>query len=229
MAKFGTLLFSLASDATEMSLWEELWAYFKEKYMQMDRQGYENLNLSGSHMITLPQIIMALLIGVILASFAAVINKNVLGDFVRTLLQHECHDPDKAKTLEELGYRKNTTIRSSLKRGVNLRRVVHCVEEEAYAAEMAAKEAAFREAHKDDPKAKFVATPFKMDVDTMHFYIHHDEIYMADVKFEKKGTDWFFFAATVIICVAVFFLVIYLLPDLFRFVDNFVGMFKASN
>ena len=67
-----------------------------------------------------------------------------------------------------------------------------------------------------------------MDLDTMHFYIHHEDIYMADVKFEKKGTDWVMFAATVVGSVVVMCLVFYFLPDLFQMLDNMIGMIKGS-
>ena len=222
------LLFFLATDAAaDVPLWKELWEFFKEKYFNMD--SYEHINVSGTGLNSLPQIIIAFTIGFILAALAAVINKNVLGDFVRVLLQNECHDPDKAKTLEELGYHKNTTIRSSLKRGVNLRRVVHCLEEEQFAAEVEKERAAYEKEHENDPSApKFKAPEFKMDLDTMHFYIHHEDIYMADVKFEKKGTDWVMFAATVVGSVVVMCLVFYFLPDLFQMLDNMIGMIKGS-
>lgn len=217
------------SDTSEIPLWQELWEFWKAKYFTMDLTGYENLDFGGARLVSLPQIIVAFIIGILIASFAAIFNKRVLGDFVRVLLQHECHSVENAKTLEELGYLKNTTIRSALRRGVSLRRVVHCVEEEAFERELAEQREAYEKSRASNPSLPaFVEPVFKMDVSTAHFYIHQEDIYMADIKFEKKGTNWFTFGLVVVACIALLFLAFYLLPDIFQYLDNFIGIFKGA-
>lgn len=217
------------ADTSEMPLWKELWEFWKAKYFTMDLSGYEHLDMGSGHLVSLPQIILGLVIGVLIASFAAIFNKRVLGDFVRVMLQYECHSVEKAKTLEELGYLKNTTIRSALRRGVNLRRVVHCVEEEEFAREVEQQRQAYEQSRVDNPSLPaFVEPTFQMDVNTAHFYIHEKDIYMADIKFEKKGTNWFSFFWVVVACIAFLFLAFYLLPDIFQYLDNFIGIFKGA-
>ena len=88
------------SGTSDSPLWEELWQFWKEKYFTFDLTQYENLGLGGGgHMFSLPQMIAMMLIGVIIAAFATIFNKRVLGDFVRVMLQYEATSVEKAKTL----------------------------------------------------------------------------------------------------------------------------------
>ena len=127
--------FSALKDA---SFWNDLW-----NTLFMDETQYEHIGSGGSSLISWKLMIIGIAIGLALAMFGAVFNKRVLGDFVRALLSVDAHSPEQARTLEQLGYLKNTTIRSALKRGTSLRRVVKCVEEEAYLAEQQQKQLQF--------------------------------------------------------------------------------------
>lgn len=216
------------SDTSEMPLWKELWQYFQEHYLNFDLSQYENLGLGGGgRMFSIPQMISMMLVGVLIAAFATLFNKRVLGDFVRVMLQHECHSVEKAKTLEELGYLKNSTIRGALRRNASLRRVVHCVEEENFSSEVAAQREVYEARRAQDPSLPaFVEPTYKMDVNTAHYYIAEKDKYMADIKFEKKGTNLFSLGIVIVCCVALLFVALFLLPDIFQYMDNFVGMFK---
>ncbi|MBQ1962968.1 MAG: hypothetical protein II369_02485 [Clostridia bacterium] len=218
------------SRTSDMPLWEELWQFWQDKYFTLDLSKYENLGLGGGgHMFSLPQMIAMMLIGVIIASFATIFNKRVLGDFVRVMLQYEATSVEKAKTLEEFGYLRNSTIRQALRRNASLRRVVHCVEEEEFAREVAAQRASYEERRAADGSLPpFIEPTYKMDVNTAHYYIAEKDKYMADVKFEKRGTNWFTFAIVVICCVALFAFALFILPDVFQYMDNFIGMFRSA-
>ncbi|MBQ9080993.1 MAG: hypothetical protein IJY27_07990 [Clostridia bacterium] len=219
-------LFSVLT--AEPSLWEELWEYFNDKYFTPDYGDYTYIEISESSMVSLPAIVFAFFIGINIAAIAAIFNKRVLGDFARALISVEAHTPETAQTLEQLGYLKNTAIRSSLKNGTTLRRVVKCVEEEAYYAELEKKRREF-EASNTDPKAKFKEIPFSMDVSTAHFYIPEDQKYTAELKFEKKGTNWLTFAGVFIGSIVISLLVIWVVPELLQMLDNFLGMFSGTN
>ena len=218
------------SDASELPLWKELWQYFEEKYFTLDLTQYENLGLGGGgHLFSIPQMIAMMLIGVLIAAVATMFNKNVLGDFVRVILQHQAYSPEDAKTLEELGYLKNSTIRGALRRNVSLRRVVRCVEEENFAAEVEIQRAAYEAQRAQNPSLPaFVEPTYHMDVNQSHYYIAEKDKYMADIKFEKKGNNWFSFGLVVVCCVVLLFAVLFILPDVFQYMDNFVGMFKDA-
>ena len=65
---FQLLTSARLSDASEMPLWQELWQYFNEKYFTLDLTQYENLGLSGGGLFSVPQMVIMMLIGVMLAS-----------------------------------------------------------------------------------------------------------------------------------------------------------------
>lgn len=208
------------------SLLEELWEFWKNKYFTPQYGDYQYIRVGGQSMISLQTIVLAFIIGFVLAAVAAIYNKRFLGNFVRTLLSVDAIGPENAKTLEELGYLKNTTIRSALKRGSALRSVVYCVEEQQHLAEVEQKRLEFEQS-KTDPRAKFVETPFKLDPSTAHFYIPEQKKYTADIKFEKKGTNWLVFGIVVVGAIALGILAIWLIPDLLQMLDNFIGMFAG--
>ena len=218
------------SRASDVTLWEELWQFWEDKYFHFDLTDYQNLGLGGGgSLFSLPQMISMMLIGIIIASFATIFNKRVLGDFVRVMLQYEATSVEKAKTLDEFGYLRNSTIRQALRRNASLRRVVHCVEEENFAREVEAQRASYEERRAADGNLPpFVEPTFKMDVTTAHYYIAEKDKYMADIKFEKRGTNWFTFGIVVVCCVSLLIATLYLLPDIFQYMDNFVGMFKSA-
>ena len=217
-----TRLFSTLSE--EPTLLEELWAFYKDKYFTPDYGDYNYIDVGGNSMISLTTIVFGFIIGIVLASAAAIFNKRVLGEFVRKLLYEEAHSPEGAMTLEQLGYLKNTTIRSAVKHSTSMRKVVRCVEEEEYLRQMEAARAAF-EASNTDPKLKFKETPFVMNASQAHFYIPEELRYTADIKFEQKGTNGLVFAGVVICAVLLGVLTVKLLPQLLQMLDNFIGMF----
>ena len=80
--------------------------------------------------------------GVIAAAALSMFQKRTLGDLVRALDREDANEPSRAMTLEQLGLIRNTAIKSDLRHGTALRRVVRCVEEENYLASQAEKKAA---------------------------------------------------------------------------------------
>ena len=121
------------------TLWEELWAYFRDRYFTLDIEGrYEHLDLGTGTLLSLRNIIVGIFVGIILAAAFASFDRNHLGGLVRKLVREDCLSPDKAKTLRELGYHRSPAVRGSLKRGSVLGNVVHCVEREQHEQEMQA-------------------------------------------------------------------------------------------
>ena len=221
--RLTTRLFSRLS--SEPSLIEELWDFYKDKYFTPQFGDYEHIEIAESSLVSLPMVAIAAVIGMCIAAIAAIFNKRYLGDFVRTLISAEALSPETAQTLEQLGYLKNTTIRSSLKNGTTLRRVIKCVEEEQYYDAMKKKREEFEQTN-TDPKAKFKEIPYNMDVSTAHFYIPEDLKYTAELKFEKKGTDWLSFVLVLVGSIVLALLIIWAVPELLQMTDNFLGMFS---
>ena len=130
MSGFSRILINLSKDASqEPTLLEELWAYITEKYLTLDVSMYQNLDidLGRGGVINLSWAIIALCLGMVLAAILGVYEKKGLGEFVRKLLYEECHTPETAKTLYELGFHKNAAVRGALRNG-SLSKVVVCTQ-----------------------------------------------------------------------------------------------------
>ena len=160
-------VFSLSSAADDAmpTLWELL-----DELFALDLGDYDHLSFSQSTLIGMRGIIIALFVGAIIGSVSALFNKRVLGGFVRALIAEGCTSPDKAKTLAELGFLKNTAVRASLRAGSVLGKTVRCVEEDEYNAATVAKRGIYElraaESGKDIPP--FREIPYKRDTTFLH-------------------------------------------------------------
>lgn len=191
---------------------KELYEYFVQKYFTVDTSSLENISFNGTG-ISFSMIFIGLFIGIIVAAFSAIYNKRILGDAVRNIINSKCADEKSAKTLSELGYGRNTFVRSALKYGSAMRKYVLCVEDEKRIAEL-----------KEDGKE--IPYNFKTDLDSAHFYIPEENRIKADIRYEKKGTSWFAFFGILIGGTVFLVLFIKVFPDLLKLVDNFLSLTK---
>ena len=81
----------------------DIWDYLRETYFSVDFGEYQSFDIE-SYGATLAQIIIAMMLGIIIAAFVVVYERRYLGRLVRALLEKEAHDEASAKTLDELGY-----------------------------------------------------------------------------------------------------------------------------
>ena len=219
---------SALSAAGEPSLWEAMLEYIEENYFA--EVSYNNLGLGmlGST-ATLRNILFGLLVGIVIASFIMVFDKRVLGSFVRKLLKEECLSPESAKRLCQLGFADKLTVRNSLRRGTTLRSVVRSREEEEYKASIEERRAEYEKKREEDPTLPpFKAAEYKIDPDEDHFYIPEEKKYSAEFRFEKKGPTWLGFAAVVVVAVVLFFVLLFVIPELMKLLDELVGGIKAT-
>ena len=220
--KFPAFLLKVGA---EQPLIEELWEYFVETYITNERV-YENLDFGG--LFSVQTLVIGIFIGLAIASFAAVINKQVNGEFVARLIDRGCLSPESAKTLPELDAADKLMLRYGVVRGVNLRRVVRCREEEEYLAESRKKAEEYAAMRLENPKLpkSFTPKPFKVDPDAHHFYISEDMKYMAEVKFSRKGNSiWGALLYSALILVALVALIVFL-PYLLDLLDDAIGLLK---
>lgn len=227
---FPTLLSNLSrGTSNEPTLLRELWDYFVENYFTLDLGQYENLGFSGTNsggLINLSWAIIALCLGMIIASILAVYEKRGLGEFVRKLIYEECYTPESAKTLTQLGFRKNVAVRGALRSG-SLSKVVKCAQKQAYDAEIEQKRALYEQnAQKGDPAFKSFA--YKINFETDTFYIPKDESYAADVRYDKKGSGLLTVLIVTIVAVVLSAFIIFMLPDVLQLLDNFMGMMTTG-
>ena len=219
---------TLAAQKEEMSLLEELWTYFMEKYfsVRFEEYNYQNINLGSNSLLSAQVIILSMFLGIIIASAIAMFQKRTLGDLVRALDRESINTPEKAMTLEQLGFIRNAAVKEALRRGTSLRRVIRCVEEDAY---LEAQQKVKDELAERDPTAaaKLKTVPYRYDFFNDHFYIPEEKMFGATSLFAKKGTDPLRFTFAVIGCIVFASLVCLLLPDMLQMADNFIGILKG--
>lgn len=218
----------ILASAEEPSLIRQLWQEFIDTYVSNPAY-YEYLNLEGNDVFWLKIFILAMFIGLSIAAFCIVFDKRVLGEMVRKLLATDSLSPEKAKTLEELGYARNTIVRHSVRKGFTLRRVVRCREEEAFLHSMAEKREAHEEKRKTDRSLRpFKETDYPFDLEHDHFYIPEELKYTADIKFEKKGNTWFGALLFTLVLAVLYVILLFTLPEILEILNDFAGALANS-
>ena len=192
----------------------ELLTYLEANYFTVSFQNYQNFSISPASGVTVRNVILGIAIGIIIASAMSVHTKRGIGGFVRKLLRHECHSPESAKTLSDLGYFQNLSVRRALTRGVSLSKLVVCRE-----LQENVKDGGFTDG---TDKKESKAPPREIDFATMHFYIPEDLRYRAAVRFDKTGATWLFFAISLIGTIVGAALMCIFLPDILKLVDNVI-------
>ncbi len=171
--------------------------------------GYTNFEISESTARMLPIIVFAIFLGVFLAAFYTLYIRTILGAMVRKLSDREIFSPDRAVTLEELGFHKNIFVRRALKNPYSLRRVVRSTE-------------------LDSHEEQGSASAFRFTPTSEHFYLPEAEKYKAEMRFGKKKTELstvFFTLFCLVLCEIVVFAC---LPELISFLDNVISVFSVK-
>lgn len=218
--------------ATSPSLWQEMWQFLSDKYFSVSFEdyNYDHITLSSSSFFSVQGIIIAVFLGMIVAAAMTLFQKRTLGDLVRALDRESCYDATSAKTLEELGLLRSAAIKQALRRGTSLGRIVHCVEQEEYLTAQAQKREAFEAEQAAIPRKSarraWRDVPYKHDFMTDRFYIPEDKAFGAISHFSKKGSDPLTFGLTIVICIALMMLCCFLLPEMLKLADNFIGVFR---
>ena len=206
-----------------MGFWEEFWH-------KIDYGTYSNLGLDTGNVRSVGLIVLGIFIGIIIACLAMAYNKQVLGGFVRRALSENCRSAEGAKTLEELGYKKNPFIRSAVQRNVSLRRVLHCVEEEEFYREQNEDREAYEKKRAEEPTLpKFREREYLVDPSRDHFYIPEDKSEMAEHKFDAKGASWVSTIVWIAVIIIAFFIIMSFLPNILDTLNDFVGSFKNND
>ena len=205
------------------------WREILDEIFALEMGQYDNLGFGDFAFANLRNIVFGLVLGIIFASYLVIYNKRVYGDFVRSLIGENCSSPATAKTLSELGYMKNSAVRSAIKSGHEYRGIVRCPEAEEYfaAREQARGEYEARVAASGEKAPAFSSPEYKYDFTTARFYIPEDKHFTATERFEKKGTSVLSATVITVISLVLFFVIIKFLPDIMQFLDNFVGVINS--
>lgn len=205
------------------------WLEILNDIFSLEMGQYENLGFGDFAFANLRNIIFGMVLGIIFASYLVIFNRRVYGDFVRSLIEQNCSSPSTAKTLTELGYMKNSAVRSAIKTGHTYRGLVRCPESEDYYAtrEQARGEYEARVAAAGEKAPEFKAPEFKYDFTTARFYIPEDKHFTASERFEKKGTSVLSAVVITVVSLILFWAIIKFLPDIMQLLDNFVGSINS--
>ena len=236
-------MFYFSITASGGSIWEkiavwyqnsvihEILTFLEERYFSVEFQGYENINLGASANQTAQTLILALMIGIILAAAASAFTRTKNNRIVRALLDQQIHTPAEGKTLMELGFFRSSYLRHELSRGVHLRRVIRCREEEEYNATEAettagggGEDVTENGLQNAENRTTSFKKPYRMDFLTAHFYIPEDLRYRAEIRYTTKGSGWLMFLITLVATVVFAALACRFLPDLMRLVDGIISM-----
>ena len=215
------------STSGEPTLFEEIWEYLEGKYFSVDMGRYEHISIGSGSLVTLQKVVLGICVGIIIASAMACYDKNRLGAFIRAIVREQALWPDKAKTLDDLGFARNRAVRTSLRSPNKLGKVVRCVEKDAYDAQVAAAREAYVAEHGNADG--FFMPQYQMDLENDHFYIPDEEHYRAEVRFDNQGSGWRAFILVCIVAVIAAALICFLLPDMIQLVDNMIGILTENN
>ena len=207
----------LAATGGGKSLLEELWDYFIATYFESGAI-YPNLGLGGGSGLPLISIVFGLFFGIIMASVLVVYDKRVTGGLVRQILYSGAIGKENAKTLDELDIGRASQGAKSLRRSAYIKKIVRCVEEEAFYAELTERAAEYEKKRAEDssmPKFKYAE------------YVPEEKKYTAETKYSNAATKWYSIPVAVVIAFVLSFILMLALPYLLTLIDQMIGSMKS--
>ena len=215
--------------------WIETFKAWLYEFFNPTLEGYVNFDFGSGEMLNVQIVIFGIFAGVLLASLYTIYVKNVVGAFVRKLLSQACLSEETAKTLGELGFSHNPFVRMAL-RGSLLASTVSrvCPTEETVVVSGEGSEAAAQsvDAEPSVPRSADASQkPVKKeknDPQTVRYYIKEEKKYIAEMRFNARGSGWPTFFFVLLISVICVFLIFTFLPQILRFLDNTISIFSVA-
>ena len=110
------------------SVFYEIRKYLEDNYFDADvGDQYSYISFNGSTGTTLFSIMVGLCVGMLIASYFLVWQRNHMGRMVRRLRKMDAKSPKTAKSLEELGMEKDAAVKHALRTPSVLRKLLHIV------------------------------------------------------------------------------------------------------
>lgn len=207
-------VFSYAAALSGGTLWEkllswyhhsvirELFVYYEEQVFSVNPGIYQHFSISDQTGAMIRTVIVGLMFGVIAAALISTYLKAVHGGFIRTLLREGCDSPQTAKTLYELGWFRNLSIRNQFTRGGAFGKLVCAVGSDGE------------------------AVPEKPDFSTLLVYIPEDLRYRAEFRYRRKGSGILPTVLTILLSVIAAALLCRFLPQILGLADIILGIFS---
>lgn len=202
MAAFAGTIWEKLLEWYQGSLFRELINYFDETYFSVDLGEYQHFSVSAQTGAVVKNLILGIAVGLMVASVCSCYVKTVHGGFIRRLLREGCSSPESAKSLRELGYFHNVSIRDQLRRSGAIGELVKA--------------------------AGVVGEPTLTDKDlsSARFYIPEDLRYKAEVRFDRKGSGSLSVILTLLACAVAAALICRFLPQIIGLADVILGIFE---
>lgn len=189
----------------------DIFDYLRETYFEVDFGAYRNFSLDGIG-ATISQLVLALMIGFILAAALAVYERRYLGGFVRACIARGALDEQNALTMKDLGYEKSFLLRRSLsRRDSGIRRVLRFVGEDR--EDVLPEELGGRRVTK-------IVMRDEINPAATRFYVPAELRPRAETRYDAKGSGIGAFFVVVAVSLIGGALLIRLLPVFFRLIDN---------
>lgn len=170
---------------------------------------YENFSF-GNSIVTYRMMILAIMLGIIIAATVAFYKRKVPGKMVIALSEAGANCPEKAKTLAELGLSGKKGIIYSLARGT-LGRMLYSVEKDAYNEKM-------RSELESGKKVKIVS--FRPNPTSDRYYISEDREKAMVKLFSEKGSGIFSYILTIALCILMAAMLFTLVPWFLEIIDG---------
>ncbi len=170
---------------------------------------YENFSF-GNSIVTYRMMILAIMLGIIIAATVALYKKKVPGKMVRALHCAGANCPEKAKTLTELGLSGEKGVIYSLGHGT-LGRMLYSVEKNAYNEKMRAE-------LESGKKIKLVS--FKPNPVSDRYYIPEDREKEMVKLFSEKGSGVLSYILTIAVCIIMAAMLFALVPWFLNLIDG---------
>lgn len=235
----------------------DLFEYIKDKFFTVDYGDYENIKISSGGLVSAGSVILGISVGIVIAAISAMFTKRIIGSFVKKVVADECFDEKSAKTLAELGYGKNPSVRSAVRSNQVLKKYLRVVTDDFDGADKVSSDNTqlpteptdgsdnasdandgtqtdnITELEKRLPDgvrrgSVSVANAGRLDLENARFFIDKERSYSAEVRFEKKGSNPVTVVLVACLTIVTALLAIKVLPDLLRMLDNFIGMVKGQ-
>ncbi|MBQ8249605.1 MAG: hypothetical protein IJY93_06965 [Clostridia bacterium] len=171
--------------------------FFKALWNDLTALTGDTVTLGTNTITTLNIIVWSLFIGFILAIFATLYNKFVIGKVVRTLLKKEIHSEENALTAAELEC-DNPFVRFALRKNASLRRIVYL-------------------------SGDTDAEQQKYDRSSSKLYIPEGKIHRAEVTYGTKDITAGTVILSIVACIVVAILALIFIPELVTMLSNFIA------
>ena len=202
MAAFAGTIWEKLLEWYQGSVFRELIDYFDETYFSVDLGEYQHFSVSTQTGSIVKNLILGIAVGLMVAAVCSCYVKTVHGGFIRRLLREGCNTPDTAKSLRELGYFHNISIRNQLRRSGAIGELVKA--------------------------AGAVGEPALTDkyLSSARFYIPEELRYKAEVRYERKGSGSLSVILTLVACAVAAALICRFLPQILGLADLILGIFQ---